>query len=57
MKQWYRIELSYATFGILVDDDVVIETAPIGKWMRWMNLKSVEAWVKSKKGTIAPLVQ
>ena len=49
-----RINLSYATFGILVDcsSNVVIDSAPIGKWMINKTLCDIERWVYSKNGVI-----
>ncbi len=30
----YRVSVSYACFGFICRDGKVVETAPIGKWMR-----------------------
>jgi hypothetical protein len=51
----YRIDVSYATFGIIVSNGVVINTAPIGKWMVGKSLSKIQQWVKQKQGTIDKL--
>ena len=48
----YIINLSYATFGIVVDNDTVIRAAPIGSWMVGKNITFISRWVSKKGGTI-----
>jgi len=49
----YWISLHYATFGIVVDDDLkVVGAAPIGQWMIGKDISYIQNWVKLKKGTI-----
>lgn len=48
---WYRIVLSYACFGIRTENDIVIETAPIGSWMKGKHISKIIQWVFSKGGT------
>jgi len=52
ISQLYQIKLSYATFGIMVENNIVVEAAPIGKWMVGKELDYIVTWVKSKKGEI-----
>ena len=53
----YRIELSYACFGIGVQDGKVIkkDTAPIGRWMIGKDLSFIHSWVQKKNGKIEEL--
>jgi hypothetical protein len=48
----YRIVLSYAVFGIVVMDNKVTNSAPIGCWMVGKTLDSIRSWVVRKGGTI-----
>lgn len=52
---WLRIELSYATFAVVIKDNVVVEAAPIARWMIGHTQPHVEAWVKRKGGTCQEL--
>lgn len=52
MEILYRISLGYATMGITVQDDIVIGTPPIAKWMMGKNINFITAWVKKKGGQI-----
>lgn len=51
MTQLYRISLPYATFGVEVRDAVIVDSAPIGRWMRGKALLFVKRWVAGKMGT------
>ena len=53
----YRVDLSYACFGIVVgDDNVVTSAAPIGCWMVGKNLvREVVPWVVRRNGKIEQL--
>jgi hypothetical protein len=55
MKNLYYINLSYATFGIVEENNIIIETAPIGKWMLNKNIDFIKTWVKNKNGEIIKL--
>lgn len=49
----YQIILNYACFGIIVsEDDKIIDSAPIGRWMIGRDLKDVKRWINSKNGSI-----
>ena len=52
----YRVQLSYATFGLDVDENgVVIDVAPIGWWMRGKHISTVGRWVDRKGGEMLNL--
>lgn len=52
--QLYRIDLPYACFGVVVDDNAqVVDAAPIGRWMVGKSLEYIRLWVKRKGGTLA----
>jgi len=48
----YYISLSFAVFGILVEDDIVVDSAPIGRWMVGRNIKVVMKYVEKHNGKI-----
>lgn len=51
-----RVTLSYACFGIVVDQDgVITEAAPIAGWSIGKTLLEFDDWVKSKGGSIQVL--
>lgn len=51
----YQVTLSYACFGVEVENDIVVNVAPIARWMVGKHLFNVTAWVMLKKGTILPV--
>jgi hypothetical protein len=52
MSELYQITLSYACAGIVVQDNIVIKTAPIFNWMIGKKLNQIKTWVYNKKGQI-----
>lgn len=48
----YRAEIPFAVGGLLVQDGIVIETAPIFKWAKGKELSVVQNWINSKGGTV-----
>jgi len=48
----WRIVLPYAVFGVIVKNDIVVDSAPIGKWMIGKTLNFIQLWVANKNGTI-----
>jgi len=34
----------------MVKNSIIVETAPIGKWMRGKNIEGIKGWVKKKGG-------
>ncbi len=48
----YQITLPYACFGIETNGNVVVDAAPIGKWMIGKNIKEIARWVEGRGGTI-----
>lgn len=43
------VQLSYCTFGIEVEDGVVVDAAPIARWMIGKSEQEVADWVRSKR--------
>jgi hypothetical protein len=56
MEILYQIWLSYAVFGIVVQNDLVVEAAPIGKWMIGKNIEYVKKWVEKKHGSVHKII-
>ena len=51
--KFFRITLSYCCYGIITNDDnVIIKSAPIGRWTIGKKLGDVCNWVINKKGTV-----
>ena len=49
----FRVVLHYAVFGIIVDENnIVINSAPIGRWMVNKKLSVVYMWVMTKYGKL-----
>ena len=46
---WW-IDIKYACFGIVSKDHVVVQTAPIARWMIGKRIDEVLFWVKKKAG-------
>lgn len=46
----YRVTLSYACFGVIGKGGIVIEAAPIARWMEGKSIEAARSWVKSKHG-------
>jgi prefoldin subunit 5 len=55
MEEWYRIELSYATFAIVFKNGKVIKTAPIAKYMIEKSFEFAMAHYKNKRAKIEKL--
>ena len=48
----YVIDLPYANFGVIVENDIVITAPPIGHWMMGRDVSFISQWVNKKGGTI-----
>lgn len=46
------VDLPYAYYFIEVENDVVVNSAPIGRWMIGKRLDQVKEWAESKGGRI-----
>lgn len=57
MTRLLRISMPYATYGIVLDESKVIETAPIAHWMLGKTEADVRAWVTKKGGRIVELLE
>jgi hypothetical protein len=48
----YQIDVGYACFGVYFRDNIVVEVAPIVRWMLGKSFVIIEKWVQDKKGKI-----
>lgn len=49
----YYITIPYACFGIEVNiNSIVVNTAPIAKWMVGKHINEVKSWIDKKGGKI-----
>jgi hypothetical protein len=46
-----RVDLPYACFGIEVEGGVVVDAAPIARWMIRKDFHDVADWIINKGGT------
>ena len=52
MTDCYWISLSYATYGVIVRDGIVVEAAPIAHWMIGKHWSYCSRWVIRKGGEV-----
>lgn len=50
--EFYRVELPYATYGLLVSDNLVVKAPPIAKWMIGRLWPECQVWIGKKHGNI-----
>lgn len=55
MKRSFWVSLNYATFGVESDNSIVINTAPIAKWMKGKTLKEIKPWLVSKGAKVVEI--
>ena len=48
----YRVVLSYACYGVEVENEKIIDTAPIANWAKGKSIYKFIDWVRKKKGTV-----
>lgn len=51
MSGLWIVTLSYATYGLVVIDNKVVDAPPIARWMIGKDIGQCAAWVRSKGGT------
>lgn len=52
----WQVTLPHACYGIATEAGVVVEAAPVGRWLLGMSVEEVSAWVRGKGGTLRPCV-
>lgn len=48
----HRASVPWACGGLIVEDGVVIEAAPIFKWAKGCKLEHVTKWIETKGGSV-----
>jgi hypothetical protein len=48
----YQITLASICAGIVVEDGIIVRTAPVLAWMRLKRMEVIGRWVQSHRGTI-----
>ena len=56
-EELYQIILTYVCANIIIQNGIVIKTAPIFNWMMGKNLIEVQFWVYNKNGVINKITQ
>lgn len=51
MTQLIQLKSSYFTAGIVVTDNIVVEAAPIVKWMIGKTWDTCRDWITGKSGS------
>lgn len=46
MQTMYQVDTGYACGGVVVENGIVTETAPIFKWMKGKKWNDVKSWKK-----------
>ena len=47
----YQIRRGSSTFGIITKNDIVVETAPIGRWMKGKDISVIKRWCRDQLNT------
>ena len=55
MKEIYQTDLSYACAGIIVEDDIIVDSAPIFSWAKRKHMNKIKKWVINKGGKITKI--
>lgn len=53
--RWFWVSLPYATFGVCVEGNKVVDAAPIAQWMVGKDTWTVSRWLLAKGAEIVPL--
>ena len=48
---WFLVDVGYACAGIVVKNNIVVEAAPIYKWMVDKDVNNIRKWKKIKRIT------
>lgn len=54
--KWYWVSLSYATYGIATKGGIVVDAAPIARWMVGKDENYCWAWLRRKGAQVCELV-
>ena len=52
MNELYQVRLPYGTFGVECENDKVVKSAPMGKWMLGKHIHYITGWARRKGGTV-----
>lgn len=50
-SKWIRVVVPYAVYAIQVEGGVVIDAAPIARWMIGKDTRFIREWITKKGGT------
>lgn len=51
-EKWIRMELPYACFAVIIEDEKCVSAPPIAKWMIGRKFDEISLWVFKRGGTI-----
>lgn len=51
-RKFYRADVGFAVFGFFVENNFVVDAAPIAKWLIGKNIFVVRNYVKKKGGSL-----
>ena len=52
MRTLCRVTLYYACYGIVIEDDRIVEAAPIARWAVGKSFEYFKNWVRGKGGRV-----
>lgn len=52
--QLFQVRIGGDSFGVVIDDGIVVDVAPQAKWAAGKSYEELERWVRSKGGSIRP---
>ena len=52
VQKLYRVNLSYACYGIVTENDTITKAPPIAGWMLGKTIQDIEEWICKKAGTL-----
>jgi len=52
MERLFQIDIGYACFGIVSENSIVIQTAPIANWMKGKRLKEIKPYLLKKRAKV-----
>ena len=55
MEKLYRIELKYGVFGMLIENNKVVDSAPMGRWTVGKDINYVLNYYKKKGAVITEI--
>lgn len=56
MERMFWIDVGYACFGIISRDGIIVDAAPIARWMVSKRLTEVKPWLLARKAKVVEVM-